>query len=419
MVTALLLVASSVWAQEGPWWMRCSTYTELEGLPSNAIRDRALRDNVQLYGVLETAEQDLFPLLGAGDPDDPRAVVEFGMRSLWGAERLPALEVRGSDCGPAHAPVDVYTSSFGLGFRAGPVGLYYATVVQGRMVTVNPAIRAYGTWQGSAFGMLYAPVAPFVGSGGTNTLRWDWLLGAEVHPGSMTARVGYLGSKGIYTNVDERWTALFLKNAIRPVVQEVRAEAAELQETHTLLPYLAAGVDRLPLPADARAVTGSTRLFGRKLTWYTRPPPPPEEVNPDEDPRESVDIDLWSGHLEQYDIAGLVDVRAAWTIRPQSQLHELVVAIHTPYWQSPELGDAWEGMTARLQVGATQVPAAWYYGVKPGMKPTLGLDVGWGTPDLGKFGLLKVRMNHVDVLDLFPYAVGALSIQAEFGLMRL
>jgi len=403
-------------AQDRPWWTRCNEYTELDALPSTSLRDQALEDNAQLYGVVQTTEADLFPLLDSGEPDDTRVAFEIGMRTLWGAEQLPSLSVQGEGCGPAHAPLDVFTSSFGVGARTGPVGWFYATNVQGRMTSMNPLVRGFGSWMGSSLGLLYAPVAPFVGSGGNDQLRWSWMLGAQVRPGTMTARVGWMGRDGLYTNVDERWTSLFLRSTLRPFL----VEAAESDHpTVSRLPYLASGVDRLPLPDDLREAFGSTRLFGRRITWYTQLPPPVDEQTTGGDPREAVDLHLTSGHVEQYDIVGLFDVRGSWTVQPVSQLHELVAAVHTPYYSSPELGSGDPGLALRLQVGATQVPAAWYYGVSPGMKPTFAVDAGWGNPKTGQFGRLRLRHNHADVLDLFPYAVGAVSMHLEVGFLAL
>ena len=415
-MTALLLalgLAGTAQAQDGPWWTRCNEYTALEGLPSGAIRDRALADNAQLFGVVETASADLFPLLDAGDDDDTRAAFEIGMRSLYGAEHVPA-SVQGVDCGPALAPVDIYTSSFGVGVRAGRVGAFYATSVQGGMTTMNPVVRGFGTWLGSSLGMLYAPVAPVVGAGGNDRFRWDWMAGVQARPGTLTARVGWIGSKGLYTNVDERFTRLFLRSAIRPFADEAREQSTAV----ALLPYVKGGVDRLPLPDDVRAAVGSTRLYGRKLAWYTRPAPPPPEVE-DGDPREAVELNMTSGHIEQYDIRGLFDLRASWTLQPQSQLHEAIFAVHTPFYGTPEEAGDPGALVARVEVGATQVPAAWYYGVSPGMKPTLAVDAGWGNPHTGSFARVKARMNHADVLDVFPYAVGALSLHLEFGILAI
>ena len=65
------------------------------------------------------------------------------------------------------------------------------------------------------------------------------------------------------------------------------------------------------------------------------------------------------------------------------------------------------------------MPASWYYGVEPGMKTMFALDGGFGDARAGTFGLVRLRMNDVEVLDLFPYAVDALSIQFEFGIISM
>lgn len=410
---ALLLAMTWASAQENevstdaPWWFSCAEYTALEGLPSNDIRDRAIRDNAQLYGVVETAEMDLFPVIDAGDIDDSRVAFEVGMRSLWTAERVPSFQV--NNCSqPAHGSVDVFTSSFGIGFRAGPIGAFYATSISGTMQTTNPLARATLTYFGSGFGMLYAPIAPFVGSGGNDRFRMDWLAGLQAKPGPLTARIGYLGSKGLYTNIDEEFSSVYLRWALQPVAQG------------TKLPYIISGLDRAPLPKDIREVAGSTRIFGRRLKWYV-PVPRPEAPPPDEQNRNDTDINFTSGHIEQYDIVGLFDVKASWAFEPESVLHEALFSVHTPYYQSIDIADAGDfgALTGRIQVGVTHMPAAWYYGVGESTRPTFALDAGWGNPMAGSFALVRLRYNHADVLDVFPYAINAMSIQFEFGILAI
>lgn len=402
-MTLLLLLAGLAAAQDdsGPWWLGCVEYDPIEGLPSATTRLEAQRTNTQLFGVVETAQTDLFPLIDGGEPEDSRTAFILSMRSVHRAVRQPAL-ARGS-CDAMLAPVDLFASSFGFGFRKGMFGAFYATNITGTLQTGNPVARVGGTYLLGTAGIVYAPVAPFVGAGEAMGMRWDWVAGVQVRPGTVTARFGYIGTKGLYTNLDERTTALFLRSAVR---------GFDLQR----LPYLASGIDRLPLPKDLQERIGSTRLFGRSMDWYTAPAPPPDAPE-----REDVfDVKLWTGHIEQYDIhEGRLDVRVAWTLRPEVLLHEAVVAYHSPYFRRLDVEELQGGdLLYRVQAGVVQMPGSWAYGIAPGIRPMFAVEVGGQANEYSAFTTIAVRYNHADTLDIFPYAVGGVSIHVQTGFAK-
>lgn len=256
----------------------------------------------------------------------------------------------------------------------------------------------------------YALAAPFLPAGETGGQRfnlvWDWVGGITLSPGTVDLRAGYVGSQGCYTNVDERTSALFRRSIL---------QAPRTPQAIAALPYLAVGVQRLPWPEDLETRIGRTRIFGRQLRWYTLEPRT-EPAPDDADTGTGGGFDLRTVHVDQMGLfAGLVDLRFTAAARPSPLVHEALLGIHTRGYDGFEASERTGG--AGLWLGMVQMPAARHYHVAPGPKPTLVVDVGAPIGDKYEargYGHIGLRINHADLLDIHPYAVGAPQLFIEY-----
>lgn len=199
---------------------------------------------------------------------------------------------------------------------------------------------------------LYAMAAPAIGPqqfGENQTTTFlDWVAGVQVSPYSVDLRVGYLGSRGLYTNLSERRSKLFAR--------------AALQANWSHLPYLMGGLDELPFSDEIKGRIGRTWVFGRRLEWWTAEQQAEAAASSPEDIR---DIALTTGHIEQYWIKDRFDVKVAWSVQPTITLHQLTGAIRTDgYGEDPDSGRA--SAQGRLEAGLVTLPDLTSSGVVAG-----------------------------------------------------
>ena len=380
------LIVSLAWAQDESLF-GCGNTVPLPGTPSALLMDQSRRTNQETYGVVASVGRTLLPQLENAEDFGLSFVME--QHVLAKALEVPATTA-GCPDGLALAPVDLFSSNMGLAVKNGWFGAFYAVGLTGTNTSFNPTERLLADvmYPQSVVGCWFA--APALGAGGLASgsarYRLDYVAGLAFAPGPVRASVGYVGSRGLYVDLNEQTTRLFLHGAV--------------QEGLDRLPFWAAGIARLPFPAEVRETAGDTKLFGRHLTWYL-----PGATGPG--------ATLAGGGTafttvtaQQTDIRGIVDARVVAGVQPGTFVRELAVAGHSPGWWSAE-EISLDDLGARVELGTIRVPPLAWYGQDGGQKLMLDASVRAG------FVTVSARYNHPDVLDLFPYATDAF----EFHLM--
>jgi len=409
MAAAAVLWVALAWGQEpsdtpldsGAWWLRCRDFTPAEGTASLRRYERAQRTHARLYGVVEAAERTLFPVLGAAADDSVDASYGAGEVQLVTATEqnwiLRAHEVSGvyDDCGEAGLRRSTMMSGFaGAGVAYKGIGLFYGASITTTTLAGSSGDH-YATWAfGPLLPILAAPVVPFLGGtstpapiGGEDiTYRWDWVGGAQVSVEGVDARLGYLGSRGLYTNVGEARTRAFA--------------AAALDDALRRLPYLSAGLGALPVGEQVVERIGRTRLFVRRQVWYV-------DLDDDDNPVDAGlegQTTLWDGNVHQQNIGGLVDVHGSVGWAPRPSVRELIVALHPPPDEQGRIG-------GRVMAGMVNLPEDPITGVAPGVRPVFRADIGAAPVPDAEVGSIHfaVHTNDPTLLRAFPEVRGAWS----------
>jgi hypothetical protein len=408
---ALALALPLALAQSDPNWfeglffgIQCSV-DPYEGTPSGAMVARALETNAAPYGVTQLANDLLLPTVGrlAGEEGGKATVAAIRVDNLFSVAQVPTAVGGGCGRNPlAYAPVDLMTNRLGLAHQGRVAGVFYAVSVNGYGVHPLQVTRFTAPYMLFAVNSAYALGAPLLPAGTTPgerfTLTWDWVGGVVLSPASLDLRLGYVGSTGLYTNLDEHRSSVFLRSVLRAA-----------REGQGSLPFFTAGLQQLPLPESTREQIGRTALFARKLRWANLPSTAPAEQA---DPA-SEGFDLWTAHVEQVGLAeGRFDLHFTAAARPAPLLHEAAAGWHSPGYD-PARPQATEGGFG-LWAGVVTLPAARHYGVAPGLKPTVVFDVGGRLDDEGSFFHGGLKVNAPETLDVHPYAVNAVSVFLEW-----
>lgn len=414
-MTGLLLAAHVAHGQDArETWFESAFYgthcqlSPLPGTPSLALVRQAQQTNAALYGATGFANDTLLPGVarGAEASDDGSATAfVFRVDDLFGVGSVPTA-LSGCDGGPfANAPVDLMTSDLGIAHRWRRVGVFYAVSVNGYGVHASPTTRFTAPYLLAAVDTAYAFAAPFLPAGDDVgqrfTLTWDWIGGVSLAPGSLDLRLGYVGSRGLYTNLDEERSRLFVRSVVSAVPGAVGTVAD--------LPYLAAGFDRLPGAQRLEERIGRTRLFGRRLEWWA--------TAPGEDAARTGRLDLYTAHLEQQGLAAQrLDLKLVAGVAPEPFVHEASLGWHSPGYTTDHRDFAAD-FGFGVWGGLVWMPPAAAYGVRPGLHPTFTVDLGarLGDSSSGDRGYLHagLRLNDTATLDVHPYAVDAVAVFAE------
>ncbi len=435
---ALLLALLPAPARAGNWFeelfygMSCEIEA-LGGTPGRAIVDQAVATTATLHDAVAAVEDIGFPEARRVQEEDGKATV-FLVRAdnLFNAAHLPArvtdTTLTGTGCqGPYRwAPVDIMANRLAVVHRGRKaLGWYYAVSVHGYGVHASTTTRFSAPWMLFGVNTAYAFLAPFLPAGETLgdrfSLRWDWVGGLSWTQKGLDARLGYVGSRGLYANLDEQKTALFLRGVLR---RNTRLD--EVME----VPLARAGLARLPWPEDWEEKIGRTRLFGQTLRWYALEEgtgggtgtgtgttfTETTDAAPAEDERVRA-IDLRTIHLDQMGLlGGVLDLRLAGMVQPQVLLHEASVGLHSRGYQGFDRENRTYG--AGIWAGMTRLPAASWYGVAPGPKLMVMASgtarVGNPYDDLQGYVVLHAAMNAAEVLDVHPYAVNAPQVFLEY-----
>lgn len=379
----LLLLASTAWAQSNSS-INCGAG---DVFPS-AQRDlmlQAATDNTNLYGAVGTAERVVLPLM---HEHEGMKMLVMESHVLAGALHVPARAIGDCEDGLIRAPVDLTASNWALAWAIEDFGLFYNASVTTSYPQGAGGQRAVIDTVNTLSAIYYGLAAPFFPAGGkitdSGSVTWDWIAGAEVTPGTLAVRAGYVGSKGAYFQAAEKRSGAFI--------------GAAANQSFAELPYLRGGIEHLVLPATAEKL-GRSSLFGRKLVL-------PGVVGGGQD----TESDFLTGHVAQEGIFEVVDVWATYAVKPTPFFHELRLGGHTPNFLGIDEDD--EGWGVRGVAGFVTMPTRLDLDVEGGRRFSGSLEAGYRTGGYGEFGRidLHVRYNDPQVLALFPYAEDALDV---------
>jgi hypothetical protein len=389
------------------------------GTPSITLVQEAQQTNAATYGALQFANDTLIPRVQAASDEewDGEAIV-FALRAdnLFGVATVPAMTVPSditSDCKASDwvaAPADLMTNRLGFARQWKNGGFFYAVSVNGYGLHTSQDTRFGAPYMLMAVNMAYAFGAPLLPAGtrvGQRfTLTWDWVGGARFTPGSLDLRAGYLGSQGFYSNIAEQRSSLFVGSAFTALPKDLSSAS---------LPWVLAGLTRVPLPDELVEKIGRTRTFARRLRWVS---PVSTAGVANAAAAEALraaapSLDVWTGHIEQVGLMeDHLDVRVVGGLAPTPFLHEASVG-----WRSDGLtpeSEFEDDFGWGISAGVVTMPAAAFYGIQPGPKLALSATIG-GEASGGGSLMGGLRLNQTELLDVHPYAVNAVSVFIDWS----
>jgi len=399
------LWAAIAWGQDTMVDFGC-TPSPIEGTVQHAIVQQAAATNAQLYGAAGFAERVLFPRMAHQTAHDGTGLVwATEVFALAGAAYVPSIE-RGPGCdqGVQQHRVDLFSSATGLAFGIGKTHFYYAGSLTGHMyarrVTSGFVPYAYGLGTAMAGPLVTVPVT-YMDIGdpqGTSSLAGDYFLGLHTDAKWLTASAAFVGSTGGFAHV---------------MGKPVRFFAAAAVGADASLEYARAGLDRQPISKEV----GASSAFVRQLDLATQSPG-----------GSPIGTTFQTAHVEQFDIAGMLDLHFAYSVRPTPQVHDVRVGLHTPvYGVGKQILDQGEGfydfeeltedgglmnVPASLTIGQVTLPALPQYGTPGGSAISIQAEAFMVFPSSDSGGLLiayTFKANDPETLAAFPYATDALA----------
>lgn len=398
MIVWLAVTAQAQWFDDPRNDCRASSSMPIAGTAGFANTMEALRTNASTYSASNFLEKHALRRIALDREAKNAGVALLEANFIYGVTRVPVYQEDASHGGcPAEyligtRAVDMYAYNGGGAFRSGRFGAFYSA-----SVTLGyPAELAYLRAYQSTATLMFAPMmlggalfGSWQTSAGASVYAQDLVVGALFDAEVADLRAGYTQSRGWYASVQDHWIGLFGSVVLRDglhVVGQFRG-----------------GAERVKVPKADKV--GRTSAFARILPLTEEP-----EGEGDEQ------INLTTGHLEQEGIGGVLDLRAAYAIRPTAQLHEASVAIHDPEYYAMMDGEP----SSRLrhyyfEAGFVTLPPQYYYGIEGGPKIHLRGEISF-TPQFedgkvrGSFGFM---FNDPEQTALYPFAVNALSGRAQ------
>lgn len=357
----------------------------------------ALRTNAVTYSASAFAERRLFREIAEGDFGENVGAYGYELNLTYGVSRVPVYseDAVWGDCPTEYVlatrPVDLQAQDIGVAYRWKNVGAFYAASVAFGNSAQDPYSRVM-LWSMAApiYSIVPLAFAPITGSWqsgtGASAFAQDWVFGAMGDYKGVYGRLGYTNSRGFYGHFEERRSGAFVGFVFK--------------DGFRLLGQGAAGFQRFkgwPEPV------GKTSAFVRQL-------PLTEAVDPDTtDDQPGFIEQLRTGHLYQEDIAGMIDVRLAYAVKPVAEVHEAVLGLHNKGWAAGGVG-------VHVQGGMTTLPPQYYYGLKGGryVSARAGLRYGKGLDEPGG-GVFEANLwfNDPEQTALYPFAVNAVSFRAS------
>jgi len=298
----------------------CQNNAPIAGTAGWRNAQAAISTNAQTFGAAQFAERNIFPQLAAGDSESAGAgALEESF--IFGAARVPSMELGypfmgcPTDLRISTRALDLGAASFGLGGRYKRVGFFYAaSMAYSGTAFHNPFTRSMLTMGYLMYGIVGAAFAPLVQvdeSQGLATYVTDYIVGLNVDAEVADVNVGYVGSRGFYSEIEEKRAGLFL--------------ATLFQDNFSALPYLRGGLSGLDTAA------GLSSLYVRKLPFTSLAG---TDVDGTRGESTGASEEFLTSHVKQRDLFGFLDLEAAYAFRPTPLLHEAQVGFHNPDYHS-------------------------------------------------------------------------------------
>jgi hypothetical protein len=229
----------------------------------------------------------------------------------------------------------------------------------------------------------------------------DGVLAGYVNAGPVQATAGYVLSQGVFGDLN----VPRLRTFAQAVITNQFAELGQLKT----------GIRDLSIAELVGDAEEAVDTFGRTAAYVRNAklkPPNLEDVGVDP---ELVGRDFWTAHLDQWNIAEIIDLEAAYAFASGGFFHKGLFAIHTPemperlvYASGPGSSDGEDfSVSAYGSIGFVELPELWYYGVAGGRSVALSAEVAFGNKRGG--GKFFVRRNDPEFLKAFPYGQDAVN----------
>jgi hypothetical protein len=404
----------------------------VQGTVPWATAVEARRSNARTYSALAELENGLLPAL---ENRDEGAVWRLGWNTMYHVTTLPSTA-----CGELASQVyDVGSYNMSIGGGNEHVQIFYSAAATYALVTQHWVDRTLKHGGGFMIGHFYSLTAPLWGSrvinaddigGDSITESWsflssgdgaiggvslDYVAGVRGKTKYLEGGLGYLGSKGVFGNVAQPQTGLFIDSV---------SDVSALTDTTSadLLRYLKTGASGFHWEKLLRA--SALENFGATDAIFSRYQQvrPSGQVQQSNDVNKSADINqdrLTLTQLQQRNIYQYVDVSARYQLKPEPQLYELGVRVHTEGYHT-DLADRWRGSAtipssalASVAVGVINLPARTWYGVNGGVRPYISADVRafMDDGDASSSNVsFSMKYNDPDTLIIFPFADNAVEM---------
>lgn len=382
----------------------------IAGTSGYANAREALRTTAQTYSAASYAEEHLFPL---SLDVEKGGSASFEFFQMLAASRFPANETNAGNaptCPEEYRvsmrALDLQAMVLGLSFRSRNWGFFYAaSVAYGNPAMPNNYVRGMLLGAQPIYATTVLGLAPLWRNGfstqqGASAFALDWVAGATYDSPLLGFRAGYAGSRGLYGSLADKGIGLFLSGML-----------GGQDRGGGLLGFGKAGLDR----AEADEVVegaGLTSVYARDLPYGVEPA---EEVVEEEPPGLFGEAGrLTTGHVEQANLFGVLDLGAAYAFRPVPQLSELTFAVHSRGYVPTRDGEGPEpGLVWMLRGGPVWIPGSALIGLESGERYHLRGEVGYRAGEghqaftfTGAF-----LMNDPELLALYPYAVDAPTVR--------
>ena len=302
----------------------------IKGTMSDQLLGAALRRNAQIYGAANAVQTKLLPALNDEKRD---AIILYDGTVTWGAMRVPFCPEKEPAGGynldekPRMTKVDLSTVTMGVAGKYKDFVFYYAGSASMHSAAPEKNLMRVGLPFLTVGAFTYLPVGFFKREIVYDNISiiWDYIAGVQWHGPYGELALGYLGSKGLFTNLSERH--------IRAFAGAVLNDFAD----GTGLPYLAGGFQSLDwlIPKNITDTIGNTALSGRRLVYPSAPPPAVSSADAPSSIKQV--MPFVTSYLEQTGIGDLVDVTLAAQYQPKFEPYEMTLAVHTPgYGKRPE-----------------------------------------------------------------------------------
>lgn len=384
-VVVILLGAGSPAAAQTPLNVFCDA-GPIAGTVPLTVMYGAFDRAAQLYGAVNLVERRLLPNLRLGPSAFAFAYETTGVLGAIDVPTCVGRSVRG----------DLAAGGMGLGYRWGPVSLFYAgTTTWLSFFESNVVTRIIGSNGFPILGSLASPVAVFLPRVDFDefSVSADFIVGAGLHLHYVDVLAGFVASRGLYAGIFQGQSRLFAGGA--------------LSDAFTRLPYARFGVgdlDWLYGPGLVAAI-GSTSLYAERVEYTALPDG--TVARDDYDDKPGVLFERWTAHFDQTGIAGgLFDVRAAMVVHPEVELYEATLT-----WRVVCLDDD-EACAVPLTVGGGVMhkPTTWFYGTDGGYLPRA--EIRLGRRDAAG---ITLGLNDPAVVTSFPFAYNAIFVRIMFS----